>query len=472
MKFVLPVILILVSLNAQALTRSGAAQIRALEASRIPELQMPPMQVWDLPNGWHAILLEDHSLPLVSAQMLIRTSASFIRRDTAGVAGLLTRMLRSGGTLATPPDQLDDDLARMAIRISDGMSGESAKITMGTLSEYREPAFRHFFEMIFTPRFDPGRFDGAKKRRLDEIRRQNDTPGAIAQREFVIWLQGDSPWGWMPSRKTVSSLDLQDVRAFYQDHFVHGEKWLVVVGDITRHQLEAEVQKALKLDAPPFKVEPLPVSKIPDTPGVRIVQKKATQTAIVMGHKGTDRHNPDKYALMVMNNILGGAPFTNRLMMKIRTEKGLAYGTGSSFGFGPKAAPGLFVASAMTRASMTGEVVGLMKAIITDMHRGEGITAAEVADSKRSIMSSTLFELAEPFNAAVQRAQFDLYGLPPDYIQELRRQIMKVTVADVKRVAQKYLHPDHLRILVVGDPKTLKPQLAPFGKVEVTQPTQ
>lgn len=465
-------ILILIQSPAFALTPAGTRQIRSIENRTLPELKLPPMQRWDLPNGWHALLLEDHSLPLVSAQVMIRTSSAFVRRDKVGVAGLLTRILRSGGTLATPPDQLDEDLARMAIRISEGWTGESATSTVYTLNRYTDPAFRLFFEMLFTPRFDAGRFDGVKRRRLDEIRRQNDTPMGVAQREFVTWLEGETPWGWTPSRKTVSAVDISDVRDFYQNHFVHGEKWLIVVGDITRPQLESVVQKALPLDQKPFKVETLPPLTITAEPGVRIVNKKATQAAIVMGHLGADRHNPDKYALLVMNDILGGAPFTNWLMRTIRTEKGLAYSVTSNFGFGPKEAPGLFVASAMTRADKAGEVVGLMKQLITRMQKGEGITDQELSDSKRAIMNATLFDFAEPFSAATQLARFELYGYSPNYLQEFRRNITAVTLADVKRVAAHYLHPDQLRILVVGDPKALKPQLAPFGPIDIISPAQ
>lgn len=457
---------------AQALTPAGKARIAALENRSIPALTMPPMQTWKLANGWRVILLEDHALPLVTAQVMIRSSTVFVQKDKVGTAGLLTRILRTGGTTSTPPDQLDEELDRMAVRITDTMTGEAASVTLYTLSDYTDPAFRHFFNIIFTPRFDENRFDGVKRRRLDEIRRQNDSPAEIAQREFITWLEGDSPWGWVPTRKSVSNVGIQDVRNYYQNHFVRGEKWVVVVGDITRPKLEAVLKPAAALDQGPPVIEKLPQLTIPSTPGVRIVDKKVTQTTIIMGHAGTDRHNPDKYALLVMNDILGGAPFTNRLMNTIRTERGLAYSVNSNFGFGSKEAPGLFTAFAMTKADKTGEVVGLMKQIIEQVRAGEGITEEALNISKRSIMSGLLFEMSSPFNAASQQARFELYGYPPDYAQEFRRNIMKVTVADVKRVAQQYLHPDQLRILAVGTPKVLQPQLEKFGPVEVIQPLQ
>lgn len=469
-RLILPMLLI--SVAAQALTPAGAARIRLLESKMAPELKLPPMQRWDLSNGWHVILAEDHSLPLISAKMLLRVSTVFVPENKVGAAGMMTRLLRSGGTLATPPDQLDRELDQMAIRISDSISSESAEVTMGTMSRFAAPAFRHFFDIIFTPRFDVDRFDVIRRRRLDEIRRQNDVPAEIAQREFVQWLEGDSPWGRMPTRKSISNVDLDDIRSFYQTHFSRGEKWLVVTGDITRSQLETLLQPALPLDRTPVQRETLPQLHLPDSPGVRIVKKQATQAAIVVGHAGTDRYNPDKYALLVMNDILGGSPFTNRLMKAIRTERGLAYSVGSSFGFGPKEAPGLFTASAMTRAEKAGDVVGLIKEIITRMHNGDGITEAELQISKRAIMSSTLFDFAEPFNAASATARFSLYGYPEGYVQAFRRRIMQVTLADVQRVAKQYLHPDQLRILVVGDPKTLRSQLAPFGKVEMITPSQ
>ncbi len=464
--------LVLTHSSVYALTPQGKVQIDQLQSKTIPELKVPPMQTWTLANGWHVILTEDHALPLVNAQVLIRASTTFVKHDKVGTAGILTRLLRTGGTVATPPDQLDEALAQIAARVSDAMSYESAGITLYTLSHYADAAFRHFFEMIFTPRFDENRFDGVKKRRLDEIRRQNDSPAEIAQREFLTWMEGDSPWGWVPTRKTINNVKLQDVRDYYQNHFIHGEKWLVIAGDITRPKVDELLKPAMALDGGPAKREELPKLQVPSTPGVRIVNKKVTQTTIVMGHVGSDRDNPDKFALLIMNDILGSSPFTNRLMKTIRTEKGLAYSVSSNYAFGPKGAPGLFSAFAMTKADKTGEVVGLIKKIITEMHDGAQITEQELNISKRAIMGATLFEFANPFNAAAQRARFDLFGYPPDYIQEFRRNIMKVTVADVTRVAKQYLHPDQLRILVVGEAKTLTPQLSPFGKVEVIQPAQ
>jgi predicted Zn-dependent peptidase len=455
-----------------ALTPSGTAQVRQLQSRTIPELRAPTAQTWDLSNGWHVILIEDHSLPLITARVMVRTSSLFAPRDKVGVAGLLMRSLRSGGTLATPPEAMDELLDEWAIRLGDQMGEESATVTMQTLSRHAETAFRHFFEIILTPRFDLRRFEISKKRRLDEIRRQNDIPHAVAEREFLHWLNGDTPWGRIPTRKTLSAVTVEDVRRYYDTHLQHGEKWLVVTGDIRRNQLEQWVTPALPLDPPPHPREALPTLTRETTPGVRIVAKPATQTAIIVGHNGTNRYNPDKYALLVMNGVLGGSPFSNLLVSKIRTERGLAYSVSSNYGFGPKEGPGLFIAAAMTRAEKTGEVVGLIKEIITQIREGTGVTHESVETAKRGIMAATLFEYAEPASIASQQAQFALYGYPANYIQEFRRRIMAVTPADVVRVAHQYLHPDQLRILVVGDPKALKMQLAPFGAIDVVTPSQ
>lgn len=473
MKYALVIILLLIQLPAFALTPQGAARVRQLENKAIPNLKMPLFQYWDLPNGWHVIFVEDHSLPLISAKVIIRSSDLFAPVGKEGVAGLMMRALQTGGTIATPPKQLDEELDSMAARISGTISDETASLSLGTLSkDIAKSAFQDFFEILLTPRFDEDRFNGAKKQRLDELRRQNDNPSNVSLREFTVWLNAKSPWGRIPTTKSISNVDVNDVKSYYQNHLQHGEKWLVVVGDITREKLNAITQKVLPLDQPPFKIEALPELMRDNSPGVRVVSKKATQSAIVIGHSGTTRDNPDKFALLVLNGVLGGSPFTNRLINSIRTERGLAYSVWSNMTFGPPGAPGLFMAAAMTRAEKTGEVVGLMKDIIETTRDGDGITEESIAIAKRNIMSSTLFQFAQPIDAATQQAIFAIYGYPRDYIQEFRRSIMKVGVDDVKRVAKLYLHPDQLRILVVGDPKTVSPQLKQFGKVEVVRPSQ
>ena len=114
--------LLLLSLSANALTPAGKARVQSLEAKTLPELKLPPLQRFDAPNGWHVILIEDHSLPLVEAKMIFRASTVFVPHDKVGTAGILTRLIRGGGTTATAPDKLDQELDRMAINMHDAMS--------------------------------------------------------------------------------------------------------------------------------------------------------------------------------------------------------------------------------------------------------------------------------------------------------------------------------------------------------------
>lgn len=473
MKRLVLLAMIFVSTTAWALTPQGQVVVQRLESKPLPGLKMGIIQQWQTANGWHILLLEDHTLPYLSAQMLVRSGTVFSSPAHKGVAGAMVQLLRYGGTTAATPAQLDDQLDAAAVDLDTHMGDESAKITVATLTKTRDEAFRYFFDVIFKPRFDPSRFTVIQQRMLDEIRRQNEIPAQIAPREFRSWLYTpNNPWGTTPTQQSVSHLTLADIHSFYKNHFRHGEKWLAVAGDITRPELQVILNKAADLDQMPAAAEVVPaIGPLPPL-AVRIVQKKTTQTAIQMGHLGTDRFNPDRFALLLMADILGGSSFTNRLMKTIRTERGLAYETWASYGFGPKQAPGLFTAFAKTQAANTAEVIKLMQEQIRKMHQGEDLTEAELHTSKQAILSGILFEFGEPFSAVTQTARIDFVGYPRNYMQQFRSNIMKVTLADIKRVAKQYLHPDQLYVLVVGDAKTLMPTLAPLGRVEVVNPNQ
>jgi zinc protease len=208
-------------------------------------------------------------------------------------------------------------------------------------------------------------------------------------------------------------------------------------------------------------------------PGLWFIDKAdVNQSNVQIVGLGTDRRNPDVPALAVMNEILGGG-FASRLFQKVRTELGLAYAVGGSYGYAYDH-PAEFHAMVLTKSATTvdatkaalAEIAGLTTKLFTD---------EELARAKDNILSSFLFRYDTREKVLAERVRLEFYGYPADYLESYRAALEKVTVADLNRVATKYIHPDKLAILVVGNGPEIKPgldelKLGPVQKVDITIP--
>jgi predicted Zn-dependent peptidase len=184
---------------------------------------------------------------------------------------------------------------------------------------------------------------------------------------------------------------------------------------------------------------------------------------IRMGHIGITKDNPDLYAVRVMDFILGGNGFNSRLMSVIRTKEGLAYNVSSYFDVGRKL-PGIFLAETETKSGSTARAMGLMLELMTGMTK-ESVTEQELKLARESMINSFVFGFTKTDMIVNQRARLEYYGYPKDFLDNYRNNIAKVTRDDVLRVARKYLHPDQLIKVVVGNDAKFDKPLATFGTV-------
>ena len=187
---------------------------------------------------------------------------------------------------------------------------------------------------------------------------------------------------------------------------------------------------------------------------------------------GTDRHNPDVPPLAVMNDILGGG-FASRLLQKIRTEMGLAYEVGGGYGFAYDH-PAAFRVVALTKSASTVEATKAALAEIAGLTTRD-FTEVELRRAKDNILNSFLFRYDTREKVLAERVRLEFYGYPADYLETYKAALEKVTLADVNAVAKKYIHPDKLAMLVVGNGPEIKPgleelKLGPVNPVDITIP--
>jgi zinc protease len=282
------------------------------------------------------------------------------------------------------------------------------------------------------------------------IVRRNDDAGEIASREAAKLVYGKTnPYGRTPELAQVMSITIADLAQFHDRTVIPNGMIIGVTGDFDGAAMEQKLRAAfggLKKGTPMTPVkESFPGPK----PGVYSVNKSdVNQSNIWIVGLGTERSNPDYYALSVMNQIFSGG-FGSRLFQNVRTRMGLAYSVGGSFGASYDH-PGMFYTVAATKSVSTVDATKAMLDQIDDL-KSEPFTADELSRAKDELLNSFVFRYDTPEKVLTERASLEFYGYPADFLEKYRAAIEKVTTADLERVARKYVDRSKLAILVVGN---------------------
>ncbi len=427
-----------------------------------PEFHMPKVADVTLSNGMHCFFLEDHLLPLFRFSLLFPGGSVYDPPERVGLSGLLATMLRTGGTRTTAAKTLDALLDAQAISIDIGMGRENGDASIKALASAQTEALQQLFAMLYEPAFDPERLTLAKNRLLESLRRRNDAPAAIGARVFRKLIYGkQSPWAATPTIAHVAEMNTEDLKALHATLLAPSQMLCAAAGDFRTKDLVRSLEKIMAQYPERAKVPhtPPPAAPVPQ-PGVWLVEKSVPQSVVDVGHIGISRDNPDKYPLLVMNDILGSpATFTSWLVERIRTQRGLAYEAWSQLEFGASAVAGVFHAHAKTRADATGESLALMRSTITEMAQANTVTEGDVDAIKAATMKRLVFAYEDSYQIVADMMRYVFFGFPANYIDLYRDEIAKVKLSDVQRVARQYVQPDQLTTVLVGDPKILLPQL-------------
>lgn len=426
--------------------------------------QIPKTERIVLENGMIVHLLEDHELPIVSITAYIGTGSVYEPAGKTGLAGLTGAVMRSGGTSGISAEQMDDELEFMASSVESSIGTDAGNASMSCLRKNLDNTLKIFSQVLMSPAFRQDRVELARKKAIETLRRENDNPKEVADRELNRAIYRGSPLGRHPTMESVSAITREDMVEFHRKYYHPNNIILSVSGDIGK----GEILEKLNGVFSGWKKEPVsfPAVAVPDEiqkPALYLVKKDVNQSVIRMGHLGVDKSNPDIYALRVLNFILGGGGFESKLMSQVRTRHGLAYNVESDFSIGRRF-PGTFTAETETKAESTAKTIGLMEQIIAGMTKTP-VTDKEIAVARDSIINSFIFGFTSSASVANQRAMLEYYGYRKDYLENYRDNISKVTKDDVLRVARKYLHPESMILVVVGDEGKFDKPLSVFGKV-------
>jgi len=421
-----------------------------------------------LDNGLIVYLLEDHELPLVTITATMRTGGWLDPADKVGLAAMTGAVMRTGGGGGLSAEQVDAELEQFAGDVHIGIGRQSGSASLDVLSKDLNRGLEIFAGLIRSPAFEPARLELAKLQAIESIRRRQDNPGSIVSREFTKALYGvEHPTARESSVDSIKRLTRQDLVAFHRSTIHPNGMLLGVTGDFTRDEMLTALRKLFgdwqKGTVPELKIPDVSESDLSQSV-VRFINKDTSQTHLRVGHLSIKENDPDYVALAIANDILGGSSFRSRLFNDVRTKRGLAYSVGSRLNTGMHD-KGVWMMRAETKMTSTQEVIERFVANMERM-REEPVTDAELAEAKEAYVNSFVFSFASPSAIVSRLIELEYDGLPKDFLQQLRAQVIKLTKEDVLAVAKRHLHSDRLRIIAVGSGDALTKALSTFGDVK------
>jgi predicted Zn-dependent peptidase/outer membrane lipoprotein-sorting protein len=430
----------------------------------------------ELSNGMVLYLLEDHELPVFDISGLVKTGTIYDSADKIGLASICASVMRTGGTMSREPDALNEELESMAASVEVGMSPEYGTVSLSTMAEDIEKGLEIFADVLRNPAFREDKLELRQQQAIEAIRRRNDNPIQLAWRNFSEILYGkDHPFGWYSEIEDVENITVDDLKTFHAKYYHPNNMMLSITGDFDTEALIAQLEKVFEgwektdIEFPHVAaVENAPI------PSVNYILKDLPQTTMLIGHFGIKRTPdfPDFFALRVMNDILGEGGFTSRLMKEVREKHGLAYMVGSLMRTSLYTNPGEWFAYSQTRSEKTAEAISLIISIVRDL-RENPVSDEELQRTKDSLINSFVFGFESSSQIAFQQMMLAYRGFAPNFLETYTDNIAKVTAGDVQAVAQKYLHPDALTIVTVGNQDNFDRPLSEFGEVneiEIKQP--
>jgi len=439
---------------------TSAQQNKPWEKIPVPKLHdfkpQQPKRI-QLKNGIVIFLQEDHELPFVSGGVMIPGGSRDEDPAKAGLVGLYGQAWRTSGTAKMDGDQLDDLLESKAAHIETGGDDDSTALQWDSLKGDADQVFSLALDLLLHPKFSPEKLQLAQQQDAAGIVRRNDEESGIADRESAKLVYGaNSPYTRQPELTTIGAVTVDDLKAWH-DRTIQGKLIIGISGDFDPVAMEAKLRAAFE-GLPPVKPEPTRHDAFPGpTPGLSFINKEdVNQSDVQIVGLGIDRHNPDVPALVVMDEILGGG-FASRLFQKVRTELGLAYEVGGGFSLAYDH-PAVFRVVVLTKSGSTVEAT---KAAIGEI---EGLnthpfTQEELDRAKDNILNTFLFRYDTRDKVLAEQERLEFYGYPANYLETYKAALEKVTVADLTAVAKKYVHPEKLAVLVVGNGPEIKPGL-------------
>ncbi len=429
-----------------------------------PKFALPPIEKQKLSNGLEVWLVKQNELPIVSMNLVLKSGGTLDPADKSGVAAM-TASLLDEGTRNRTADEIANQLQSIGASVGAGSGWDSANVSMSSLTKNLDRALDIYADITLNPTFPDAELEKYRSRLLTAFVQRKSQPDAISDLVYNKLLYGKNhPYSKQLSGDEVSvkGIKRDDLVGFYDVNYRPNNAVLIVVGDVDGKNLIPKLEKSFGAwKKGEVKTADVGAAPMFEKSGIYIVDKPgAAQSVIAIGQVGVARDNPDFFPLQVMNSILGGQ-FSSRVNLNLREDKGYTYGARTSYAFRRGAGP--FTASADVQTAVTKESVSEFLKEIRGIRGAIPVTPKELDDNKQSLIRRYPQGFETVGQISGQLSQLVIYGLSDSYFDEFIPKVNAVTVEDVSRVANKYLTPEKMAILVVGDRQTIEPKLKELG---------
>lgn len=422
-------------------------------------ISLPPISERTLANGIKLMVVERHELPIVDIVMIVKGSGATANpADRAGLSDLTSQMIMLGTKKRTALE-IDDQIAYLGISLTAGSGWDGTTLSLTSPTDKLDSALELMSDVLQNPSFPVDEFERLKKERLTYLLQLKDRPSAIADVAFQAILFGaDHPYGRHPmgSETSIEAITVDATKWFYETYYAPNNSTIIAVGDITLDQLEAKINATLgRWGQKTVPAHPVPTANQVAKTTIYLIDKpQAAQSSFRIGSIGVARSTPDFFPLEVVNTILGGS-FTSRLNLNLRETKGFTYGAGSRFDM--RSSPGPFVARSEIISAMSDSALVEFIKELTAIR--DTVPSDELNKAKQNLELALPSSFETTSDVARRVAVIALHGLPLDYYNGYSKNIRAVSQADVQRVAQKYIDPTRLVIVIVGDKATIEPTI-------------
>lgn len=410
-----------------------------------PKIQLDEPQEFVLKNGLRVLVVENHKLPRASATLNIDLNPIF-EGELAGANALLSSMLGKG-SVNTPKDAFEEEVDYLGARVNIGSSSAFAS----SLSRYFPRVLDLMADAVLHPNFLDEEFEKEKERLIEGIKSDENSVTAAARRvERLITYGKDHPYGEFTTAESVENVTLGDVKNYYSANFTPANAYLIIIGDVDFKMVKKQVSKLFKSwKGSPSKAIAFPASKNAPSLEINFVEMPNAVQSEVSVDFTTEvvKTDADYFPMLLANRILGGGAQA-RLFLNLREDKGYTYGSYSSFST-DKYSRSRFRASASVRNAVTdSSVVELVKEV--EKMRLTPVTQKELDQAKAKYVGDFVLALERPATIAQYALSILTEGLPADFYTTYLQKINSVSIEDIQRVSQKYLHLDNARIFVTG----------------------
>ncbi len=420
-----------------------------------------PIQHWQQPGGARVYLVQSHNIPMVDVQIDLDAGSRRDPADKPGLASAAAGQLASGiraqaggqGPYAKALDenQLGEAWADLGASFGASTSADRLSFSLRSLtdSELLDKAVQLAARQMAHPAYPESVWARDRDKMAAAIRESLTRPGTVAQIRFAEAVYSGHPYGWRTTPESLLRMDVSDFQRWHAQALRPCRAVVSVVGDVTRAQADALVSRLLAL-WPQGRCEPLPA--VAEVPPLRAAQDlrlpfSSAQAHVLLGQPGYKRSDPDFFALLLGNHILGGGGFTSRLTAQVREQRGLSYSVYS--GFAPALHAGAFTLGLQTRPDQATQALEVARQVLREFV-DKGPTEAELQAAKDNLIGGFALRIDSNRKLLDNVANIAWNGLPLNYLDRWTEEMAKVTAADVRRAMARVLQPERMVTVVVG----------------------